>query len=45
VPRFAPAHRFDHLEGDDVRFLQVQLTRAQNETVYELRRARERLPN
>ena len=45
VPRFAPAHRFSNLEGDDVRFLQVQLKRAQNETVYELRQARQGLPN
>ena len=45
VPRYDPAHDFARLEGDDARFLQVQLKRAQNETVHELRRAREELPN
>ena len=45
VPRYASAHRFSFLEDEDIRFLQVQLKRAQNETVYELRQARQRLPN
>ena len=45
VPRFAPAHRFVHLEGDEARFLEVQLKRAQNETVYQLRQVRNDLPN
>ncbi|WP_049980066.1 hypothetical protein [Halolamina rubra] len=45
VPRYDPAHDFARLDGDDARFLQVQLKRAQNETVHELRQARDRLPN
>jgi len=45
VPRYDPAHEFDRVDGDDARFLEVQLQRAQNETVYQLRRARDRLPN
>jgi len=45
VPRYDPARDFAHVDGDDARFLQVQLKRAQNETVHELRTARDRLPN
>jgi N-acetylated-alpha-linked acidic dipeptidase len=45
VPRYEPARDFGHVDGDDVRFLQVQLKRAQNETVYRLRQARDRLPD
>ncbi|KPN29101.1 peptidase family M28 [Halolamina pelagica] len=45
VPRYDPARDFAHIDGDDARFLQVQLKRAQNETVHELRTARDRLPN
>jgi hypothetical protein len=45
VPRYDPARDFAHVKGDDVRFLQVQLKRAQNETVYKLRQARSRLPD
>lgn len=45
VPRYDPARDLAHVEGDDTRFLQVQLKRAQNETVYQLRQARNRLPN
>jgi len=45
VPRYDPAHDFAHVDGDDARFLQVQLKRAQNETVYQLRQAQNRLPN
>jgi len=45
VPRFAPVHKFSLLEDDDVRYLQLQLKRVQNETVYQLRQARKRLPN
>jgi hypothetical protein len=45
VPRYDHARDFAHVKGDDVRFLQVQLKRAQNETVHKLRQARSRLPN
>jgi N-acetylated-alpha-linked acidic dipeptidase len=44
VPRYDPANDFARVDGDEARFLQVQLKRAQNETVHELRRARDRLP-
>ncbi|MDY6818136.1 MAG: M28 family peptidase [Halobacteriales archaeon] len=45
-PRFGVASRLAELDEntDDYRFCQVQLKRAQNEVVYELRRAREQLP-
>jgi hypothetical protein len=45
VPRFAPAKKFQWLDEDDQRFLQVQLKREQNTVLAELRRARDRLPN
>lgn len=45
VPRFAPAHKFSFLDGDDARFLRVQLKRTQNETLHALRRARNLLPS
>ncbi|USZ70184.1 M28 family metallopeptidase (plasmid) [Halorussus salilacus] len=41
VPRLAPAQKFDALEGDDAKFLQVQLKRESNAVIGELRRARE----
>lgn len=44
IPRFAPAKTFASLEGDDRRFLQIQLKRAQNEVRHELQRASELLP-
>jgi hypothetical protein len=39
VPRLAPARKFAYLEGDDAKFLQVQLTRAQNAVRNEVREA------
>jgi len=45
VPRLAPARKFPYLEGDDARFLQVQLRRAQNAVLSELREAREVVPD
>jgi hypothetical protein len=45
VPRLAPAKRFQSLDEDDRRFLQVQLKREQNAVRAELRRARDLLPN
>ncbi len=45
VPRFAPVHKFSFLDGDDARFMEVQLKRTQNETLHELRRARRLLPS
>jgi hypothetical protein len=45
VPRYDPANDFPRVDGDDTRFLQVQLKRAQNETVYQLRQAHDQLPN
>jgi hypothetical protein len=46
-PRYEATARFDEFDEDDdeYRFLRVQLRRAQNDAVHELRRARERLPN
>jgi hypothetical protein len=46
-PRFEATSRFAEFDedDDDYRFLRVQLRRAQNDAVHELRRARERLPN
>ncbi|GAB7095172.1 M28 family peptidase [Halolamina litorea] len=44
VPRYDPAHEFARLDGDERRFLEVQMKRAQNDTVHELRQARRRLP-
>lgn len=44
LPRYAPANKFPILEGDDRRFLQVQLKREQNEVLNDIRRARNFLP-
>lgn len=44
VPRYAPAERFDTLDGNERRFLARQLKREQNTVVYKLERAKERLP-
>jgi hypothetical protein len=46
-PRYEPTGRFEAFDesDDEYRFLQVQLKRAQNDIVHELRRTRERLPN
>jgi hypothetical protein len=45
-PRFAAADEFDELtpDTDDYRFLRLQLTRAQNDAVADLRRAERLLP-
>jgi len=43
VPRYAPAQKFEILEGNDRHFLQVQLTREQNDVVRRLREVREQL--
>jgi len=41
VPRLSPARKFDGLDEDDRKFLQVQLKRETNAVLSELRRARE----
>ncbi|GAA0250790.1 M28 family peptidase [Haladaptatus pallidirubidus] len=43
-PRYSPARKFAFLEGDDRKFLQVQLKREQNGVIHELRQARDLLP-
>ncbi|MFD1514340.1 M28 family peptidase [Halomarina rubra] len=45
VPRLADAKKFPILEGDDVKFLQLQLKRQQNAIVQELRAAHEVIPD
>ena len=45
VPRLAPARKFPILEGNDIKFLQVQLKRQQNAVVQELREAHEVIPD
>ncbi|MDY6818137.1 MAG: M28 family peptidase [Halobacteriales archaeon] len=40
-PKYAPAEQLPSLEGNDRRFLKVQLKREQNDVVYKLRRAQE----
>jgi hypothetical protein len=45
VPRLAPAQKFPILDGDEERFMQVQLKREQNAVVKELRDARALLPD
>jgi hypothetical protein len=40
VPRLAPAKKFPVLDGDEERFMRVQLTREQNAMVAQLREAR-----
>ncbi|MDB9264272.1 M28 family peptidase [Halorubrum ezzemoulense] len=44
VPRLAPAKKLPILDGDEERFMRVQLTREQNTVIKELRRARSLLP-
>jgi len=43
VPRLAPVERLPALDGDDARFLELQLTRARNDVVATLRRLRRSL--
>ena len=43
VPRFSVARKFESLDGDDVKFLGVQLKREQNRVVAELRDVRAHL--
>ncbi len=44
VPRLAPAKKFPALDGDEARFMQVQLKREQNAVLQEVHEARELLP-
>ncbi|KPN29082.1 hypothetical protein SY89_03316 [Halolamina pelagica] len=43
VPRLAPVERLPELDGDEARFLELQLTRARNDVVATLRRLRRSL--
>ena len=44
VPRLAPARKFQVVEGNDLKFLQTQLTREQNSVIGDLKCARRLLP-